>query len=159
MLRYFFLPLLVIAILLSVVTSQGGGSKKKSTIAVRFHAQADANDGEVFASPLTVGDPPRDIYISKIPVVSENDIASVYTFSAADGTLGAFFRLDSHGRFALEAITVAKKGGLLVGMVNGRPATTLFIDKIIKDGVIGIPSGLTIMEIELMEKEFNKKKK
>ncbi len=157
--RYFFIPLLILAILLPALTGYGGGSKKKTEIAVRFHAQADANDGEVFSSPLTIGDPPRDIFISKIPVVSENDITSVYTFPASDGTLGAYFRLDSHGRFSLEAITVAKKGGILVGMVNGRPATTLFIDKIIKDGVIGIPSGLTITEIELMEKEFNKKKK
>lgn len=154
------LLLLLTALLACPVTfSLAGTSKKKPLIAVRFHAQAEENDTEVFASPLVIGDPPITIYIARIPIASEQDIESVYTFNAADGTMGAYFKLNSHGRFTLESVSAAKRGKIMVGLVNGKTATTQVIDKIISDGVVGIPNGLGIQDVELMEQEFNKKKK
>src|SRR5437868_5434481 len=75
-------------------------------------------------------------------------------YSGANGTFGALFQLDEHGRLALETLSIEHRGSVLVVMVNGRAATELMIDRRVSDGQLYIASGVTAADIELMRKDW-----
>jgi len=75
-------------------------------------------------------------------------------YPAANGTYGALFQLDEHGRVVLDTLSVERRGTFLFVFINGRPTTELQIDKRVSDGKIYIPSGLTSMDIEMMKKQW-----
>jgi hypothetical protein len=80
---------------------------------------------------------------------------SIFFLSAANGTYGALFQLDEHGRVVLDTLSVERRGSLLFVFINGRPITELEIDKRVSDGKIYIPSGLTSEDIEVMKKDWH----
>ena len=131
-----------------------GSKKRDPSIAVRFHAQVSTYD-PTFAAKVAAGNPPRQLIVEKIPSISERDIASFYPYRAGDGTYSAAFQLDRHGQAVLEALSSQKRGQLLVAAVNGRPVTLLKVDKIISDGIIFIPSGLTEDDIHALGASFS----
>ena len=92
--------------------------------------------------------------IEKIPRISEQDVVAFYPYAAANGTYGALFQLDEHGRIALDALSIERRGSLLFVLINGRPITELEIDKRVSDGKIYIPSGLSAADIGLMKKDW-----
>ena len=135
-------------------SAQASGKKKRDpSIAIRFHAQTSGYDPE-FAAKVKLGNPPQEITVEKIPSFSEHDFASFYPYRAADGTYSAVFKLDRHGEATLEELSTEKRGSLLVVVVNGRPLTTLLIDRRITDGIIFIPSGLTVENIQALGASF-----
>jgi len=94
------------------------------------------------------------VAIEKIPWISERDVMAFSSYPAADGTYGALFQLDEHGRVVLDTLSVEHRGSLLFVFINGRPITELQIDKRVSDGKIYVPSGLTTTDIEVMKKEW-----
>ncbi len=147
----FVLRSLGLAILALCLTA--GSKKMDPTIAVRFHLQTNTFD-PTFATKLMLGEPPREVLIEKIPTISERDIASFYPFSAADGTYAVAFQLDRHGQINLETLSASKRGTLLIAIINGRVITPLTIDKTITDGIIYVPSGLTVAEVRALGASF-----
>ena len=131
-----------------------GSKKRDPTIAVRFHAQVFGFDPS-FTAKVNVGNPSHEIIVEKIPSISERDIASFYPYRAADGSFSAVFQLDRHGAATLEAVSTQKRGTVLVAAVNGRPVSTLMVDKTIRDGIIFIPSGLTEADIRALGASFS----
>ena len=89
-----------------------------------------------------------------MPWISEHDIVAFSSYPATNGTYGALFQLDEHGRVVLDTLSVEHRGKLLFVFINGRPITELEIDKRVSDGKIYIPSGLTSADIELMKKDW-----
>ncbi|PYL18200.1 MAG: hypothetical protein DME30_04075 [Verrucomicrobia bacterium] len=89
-----------------------------------------------------------------MPRLSERDVVAFYPYPAADGNYGALFQLDDHGRLALDALSIERRGSLLFILINGRPITELQIDRRVSDGRIYIASGLTKADIELMKKDW-----
>ncbi len=157
--RHFVVALALLAALASVAAfvtpADASGSKKRDpTIAIRFHAQ-EAGYDPTFAAKVKVGNPPQEITVEKIPMISEKDIVSFYPYRASDGSYSAVLKLDRHGEATLEAISSEKRGSLLVLLVNGRPIMSILIDKIIRDGIIFIPSGLTEANIKSMGASFS----
>lgn len=75
-------------------------------------------------------------------------------YPAPNGTYGALFQLDEHGRVVLDTLSVERRGTFLFVFVNGRPITELEIDKRVSDGKIYVPSGLTPADIETMKKQW-----
>lgn len=139
-----------------------------SAVTVRLHAEGKQQDTETFVTPINLTNPPKQIFIRKVPIVTERDIASFYAFPAADGSLGVYFRLDADGAHKLEQHTTEARDTLVVAMVNGRVASALQVDKKIKDGLLYIPAGFLPLEVaELQtrfpvigkEKEFSEQKK
>ena len=92
--------------------------------------------------------------IEKIARISEHDVIAFYPYAAASGTYGALFQLDEHGRIALDALSIERKGSLLFVFINGRPITELEIDKRVSDGKIYVPSGITSADVDLMKKDW-----
>ncbi|MBV9008879.1 MAG: hypothetical protein JO354_06905 [Verrucomicrobia bacterium] len=120
----------------------------------RVHAQANENDGDVFASPVTMPISGKQIFVEKIPVVSEHDVAAFRAMPAADGSFGALIELNEHGRLALEAVSTEHRGSTLLVLVNGRAVTELLVDRAVSDGRIYLPSGLARSDIEIMNKDW-----
>lgn len=145
------LRLLMISLLALLCVAAG---KKQPQLTVRFFAEANRRDTNEFAIPVTLQYPPRQAYISKIPVVSERDIAAIYPFDAGDGTMGCAFKLDVHGTLALDTVSVEKRGTSLVAMVNSRQILDMQIDRRVSDGILTIPRGLTPQEIAQLQKKY-----
>jgi hypothetical protein len=143
-----------LAVFISLVIASLGEAKTHST--VRIHAEANASSGPVFSVQLKfLG---RMVTIEKIPTLSENDVIGIQTTRAADGTYGALFQFDEHGRLALDTISVERRGGFLFVFINNRPITELRIDRRVSDGKIYIASGLTANDIELLKKDWPRRR-
>jgi hypothetical protein len=143
-----------LAFLMGFAVASLGQAKTASML--RVHAEANANNGPVFSTQLKfLG---RMVTIEKVPTVSENDVRAVQTYRAADGTYGALFQLDEHGRLALDTASVERRGGLLFVFINGRPITELRVDRRVSDGKIYIASGLTANDIALLKKDWPTRK-
>ena len=89
-----------------------------------------------------------------MPWISEHDVAAFFPYPAQNGTYGALFQLDEHGRVVLDTLSIEHRGRFLFVFVNGRLVTELQIDKRVSDGQIYLPSGLSASDIELMKKEW-----
>ena len=129
--------------------------KKKPETTVRFFTEANAQDTDRFAAPIILHNPPRQAYISYIPDVSERDVAAIYPFPAPDGTFGCAFKLDEHGKIALNTLSIERRGSSLVAFINARQVIDMTIDRVISDGIIVIQFGITPQEIELLKARFN----
>jgi len=130
------------------------GIAKQRHCMFRVHAQANQQDTAVFATSVRAQVSGKDVAIEKLPRISEQDVLAFYPYAAANGTYGALFQLDEHGRIALDALSIERRGSFLFVFINGRPITELEIDKRVSDGKIYVPSGLTGTDIELMKKDW-----
>jgi hypothetical protein len=129
-------------------------AKKEPEVSVRFYTEGVAGDTSSFTVPLYLQNPSRKIYVSKIANISEHDIAAIYPFQTADGSLGCVFLLTDTGKIALDALSVEKRGTSIIAVVNERPVISLLIDRRISDGILVIPNGLTVPEGLLLKKTF-----
>jgi hypothetical protein len=127
---------------------------KQRPCTFRVHAQANAHDTEVFSAPARGTFTGKDITIQKLPWITEHDVVAFSPYPARDGTFGALFQLDEHGRIVLDTLSVERRGGVLFVFINGRMITELQIDKRASDGMIYIPSGLTAADVEIMKKPW-----
>src|SRR5882724_5556733 len=132
------------------------GVAKQRHCTFRLHAQANPRDTEVFATSARAQVSGKTVAIEKMPWISERDIMAFSPYPAANGTYGALFQLDEHGRVVLDTLSVERRGSLLFVFINGRPITEpgLQIDKRVSDGKIYIASGLTAADINLMKKDW-----
>jgi hypothetical protein len=120
----------------------------------RVHAQANPRDTDVFSLPVRPTSSGKDIAIEKLAWISEHDVMAFSPYPALDGTFGALFQLDDHGRTVLDTLSVERRGGFLFVFINGRLITELQIDKRVSDGKIYVPSGLSAADVELMKKQW-----
>src|SRR5437868_15519431 len=120
----------------------------------RVHAEANSNDTTAFSTSVRVLFSGKQVAIERMPRLSERDVVAFYPYPAADGNYGALFQLDDHGRLALDALSIERRGSLLFIFINGRPVTELQIDRRVSDGRIYIASGLTKADTELMKKDW-----
>src|SRR2546430_16540414 len=118
------------------------------------HAEANPQDGATFSSPVQAMFSGKQVAIERMPRLSERDVVAFYPYAAGNGNYGALFQLDEHGRIALDALSVERRGSLLFVFINGRPITELAIDRRVSDGKIYIASGLTAADIDLMKKDW-----
>jgi hypothetical protein len=134
------------------------GFAKKQTIGVRFHVEANENEGQPFATPVTFHHPERKGFMKQIPFVSERNIMAIFPYPAPDGSFGCAFKLDNFGRTSLEETSISNRGAsvvVFVGTTKGsHQVIDMVIDKVVRDGIITIPRGLTQLEVDALKKEF-----
>jgi hypothetical protein len=121
---------------------------------LRIHTEASPNDTIIFSTAVKAQFSGKQIAIEKIPRISEQDVEAFLPFPAGKNNFGVLFQLDEHGKMALDALSVERRGGVLFVFINGRPITEFQIDKRVADGQIYIASGLTSADIELMKKDW-----
>jgi hypothetical protein len=120
----------------------------------RVHAQANPQDTDAFSISARATSSGKDVAIQKLAWISEHDVMAFSPYPAQDGTFGALFQLDDHGRVVLDTLSVERRGRFLFIFINGRMITELQIDKRVSDGKIYVPSGLTAADVELMKKQW-----
>ena len=123
---------------------------KKPHCTLRVHAEANANDGTVFSTTIRSQFSGKNVFIEKTPSLSEHDVVAFRPYPAPDGSYGVLLQLDDHGKMALDALSIERRGSFLFIFVNGRPLTELQVDRRVADGKIYLPSGLSPSDIELM---------
>ena len=143
---------LAIGLLLILAAPLASAKPKKCT--VRLHAQGNENDGSVFTTPVTTPISGKNIFIEKIPVISEHDVSAYRPYPAASGSFGVLLQLDEHGRLALDTLSVESRGSTLLVFINGRIVSEFFIDRRVSDGQIFIPFGLTAADMQSMQKSW-----
>jgi len=121
----------------------------------RVHAQANPQDSDIFSMPAGATSSGKEIAIEKLAWISEHDVMAFSPYPAQNGSFGALFQLDDHGRTVLDTLSVERRGGFLFVLINGRMITELRIDKRVSDGKIYVPSGLTAADVELMKKQWH----
>ena len=144
--------LCVLTLCLVFAVSDGFGKQRHCTF--RVHVQANPQDTDAFSTSARARASGKDLAIEKMPWISEHDVAAFFPYPAQNGTYGALFQLDEHGRVVLDTLSIERRGRFLFVFVNGRLVTELQIDKRVSDGQIYIPSGLSASDIELMKKEW-----
>lgn len=143
-----------LTVVLALAAAAGVAAGSHSTF--RVHAEANDSSGPVFSTSLQLFG--KKVTFEKMPTISEQDVAGLKTYRAADGSYGALFELDEHGRLALDRVSVEHRGGRLFIFVNGRPITELHVDRRVSDGKIYLPSGLTAGDIALLRKHWPARK-
>ncbi len=138
------------------------------SVSIRVFGEVKGTDSDRFATPITLQNPPKKMFISKVPVMTDKDIVAFYPFAAADGTIGCYFQLDAQGTHKLMQHTIEYRDTMVVAFVNAREAAAMMVGKKITDGILTIPSGFTPEEVVIMqtkypimgkEKEFDAQKK
>jgi len=147
--RHRSIPLIILLALCCL----GMGRKDKAPFSIRFYTQTTQSDSASFNTPLMLLNG-QQAYIDQIANISERDIIAVYPFAVADGSGGCAFKLDSHGSAALDSLSVAKKGTLLIASISGRQVADITIDQRVTDGIITIPAGINTDEMKIILKKY-----
>jgi hypothetical protein len=140
------------SLILALFAASVAGKDRHCTF--RVHAEANSNDTATFSSSVRALFSAKQVAIERMPRLSERDVVAFYPYPAGEGNYGALFQLDDHGRLALDALSIERRGSLLFVLINGRPITELQIDRRVSDGRIYIASGLNNADIELMKKDW-----
>jgi hypothetical protein len=130
-----------------------GMGKKKPGFSIRFYTETAQDDSDSFAAPVTLLNG-KQTYVDQIAVLSEHDILGVYPFVAADGSGGLAMKLDAHGTIGLDTVSVAKRGTLLIAVVNGTQVADIMIDQRVPDGILQIPSGISTDDMKQILKRY-----
>ena len=130
------------------------GEKKPAPVSIRVFCEGNEKEGESFVTPMELTNPPKKIFMRKVPVVTERDINSFFPFPGNDGMVGAYFRLDAHGADKLDQFTTEDRGKLAVVVVNGRVAAAMRIEQRVKDGILYVPGGILPNEVALLETKY-----
>ncbi|MEY2439846.1 MAG: hypothetical protein QOI34_1231 [Verrucomicrobiota bacterium] len=139
-------------LLLLCVASAAFGKSRHCML--RVHAEANPQDTAVFSTSVRAQLSGKTVAIEKVARLTEQDVIAFYPYPVAKGQYGALFQLDEHGRLALDALSVERRGGFLFVFINGRAITELQIDKRVSDGRLYIPTGLTSSDVDLMKKDW-----
>jgi hypothetical protein len=120
---------------------------------IDFYTQTTQGDTSTFNAPVTLLNS-KVVYIDQVPNFTEKNIVAIYPFVAADGSGGCAFKLDDHGTMALDSLSVAKRGTLLIATIDGRQIADILIDRRVEDGVVTIPGGITVEEMKVLIKKY-----
>src|SRR2546423_8077240 len=111
------------ALIASIVLSAAAIGEAKTYSTFRVHTEASASDGPAFSTKLPLFG--REVTIEKVPTLSENDVTGLRTYPAPDGTHGALFQLNEHGRLALDSLSIERRGGAPFDFSKCQPRTAL----------------------------------
>ena len=130
-----------------------GMGEKKLPLSIRFYSLTSPNDSDSFSTQVTLLNG-RQGTVDDIAEISERDVVAIFPYTAADGSGGCSFQLDPHGTIALDSLSSAKRGSLLIETIDGRQIADILIDRRITDGIVTIPSGLTTDEMKDLLKHY-----
>ena len=130
-----------------------GMGSKKLPLSIRFYTLAAEADTSSFSAPVILLNG-QQAYIDQVASISERDIVSVFPYSVADGSGGCALKLDDHGTMALDSVSTDKKGSILIATIDGRQVADITIDKRVTDGVLTIPAGIHVDEMQKILKKY-----
>ncbi|WP_411825745.1 hypothetical protein [Luteolibacter sp. AS25] len=145
--------LLIFVLALGTSTVWAGG--KKEVARISFHIETEGTDNPKMIFPYEMFGKQR--FFRRIPEVSSKDIAGYTPFPADDQmSYGAVFKLKGAGQRRLAAITSANIGKWMVCQAFGRLVDGVVIDEPINDGALVIWRGLSLQEINELDKSIDR---
>lgn len=129
------------------------GAAKKPSVDLRIHSEGLAAEAPTFAFPAKLLNG-NEIYLARMPLLTQREVKAIYPFAAADGTQGVYLKLDSHGAGLLQQFSMERSGRSLIVFLNSRQISNLLVDRPINDGIVCIPRGLTEDDIQLLSTVF-----
>lgn len=151
-----------VALVILLCTSLAWASGKKEVARVSFHIETEGTDNPKMIFPHEIFGNQR--YFRRLPEVSSNDFMAYSPFPSEDqASYGAVFQLKDNSRRRLAAVTSVNIGKWLVCQAFGRIVDGVMIDEVVDDGVIVIWRGLSLEEVQELDKALprigEKKKK
>jgi hypothetical protein len=128
--------------------------KKPPPMSLRIHAESHPRDTEVFAMPITIGNPPVNVFIERMALVTEREVKAFFPFESESGGYGSYFQLDNHGTKVWETITTSRRDGFLAVVFNGRAVSRLRLGRPVQDGIVMVPGGIRAEEIQVMAQRY-----
>lgn len=138
--------------LLCLAPLANAGGKKEDTPVISFHMETEATDNPKMISPVPFGNQTK--YFRRMSEISIKDVTAFGPFpdDLGGNTYGLALRLKPNAATRLAAITATNIDRWMIARVNGRAVDAVRIDKQISDGVIVIWKGVTLDEINLLDK-------
>ena len=147
----FVTALLALAALLSFAPPAFAGGNKGKAARISFHIETEGTDNPKMIFPHEMFDKQR--FFRRVPEVSSVDLVAFNPFPAEDqASYGAVFQLKDTARRRLAAVTANNIGRWLVCQAFGRIIDGVLVDDPVDDGVVVIWQGLTLEEIEEIDK-------
>ena len=144
--------------LLALASTSAPGMSQKPKVTIRFHTEANKQDGGTFSMPVHLQYQQRDTHIERIPALSEKQIQTIFPFRATDGSWGCAFQFNESGRIRLETMSSESRGTSLVVFIGTKTGqhqvADMIIDRIVNDGVISVPRGITDIEMLVLRQQF-----
>ncbi len=139
-------------VLLCLAPLSEAGGKKEETPVISFHLETDSTDNPKMIFPLQFGNQVR--YFRRLSEITMKDVTAFGPFPDEVGgnTYGLALRLKSNAATRLGASTATNLDKWMVARVNGRVVDAVRIDRQIDDGVLVIWKGVSLDEINLMDK-------
>lgn len=141
-------------VVLALAPAGFAGGKKEPKVSVTFHMETEATDNPKMIFPQMANGERR--FFRRLPEVGTKDIASFNPFPSDFGgdDYGVVFQLKGNAATRLAALTNANQGRWMIAQVNGRVVDGVMIDQQISDGKLVIWKGVTLADINLLDKEF-----
>jgi hypothetical protein len=130
-----------------------GMGTKTLPFTIRFYTETSAQDSDSFSAQVTLLNG-QLATIDGVAAISEKDVQAIYPVALPDGTAQCALFLDDHGTIALDSLSVAKRGTLLIATIDGQQVADIRIDQRVSDGIVTIPSGITTDEMKQMLKAY-----
>lgn len=144
---------LTMMVVLALTPGVFAGGKKENKTSVTFHLETEASDNPKMIFPQLANGQTR--YFQRLPSISLKDMVAFSPFPSTMGDdYGLIFRLKPNAATRLAAITAANQGRWLIAMLNGRVVDGVTIDKQVTDGVIVIWKGVSLADVDLLDKEL-----
>jgi hypothetical protein len=144
----------ILSLVLALSLPLAARAAKGPDITVRLNAEGNPKEGETFTAPITLTNPPKEIVVQIVPIITEKDIVAIYPFTNGDGSIGSYLKLDANGQNKLEQYTASQRDTLAVAFINGRVGCAMMVDKKITDGILLIASGFQPREIAVLQTKF-----
>lgn len=129
------------------------GGKKEGSASVTFHMETAETDNPKMIFPQLANGKQRFFFRS--PEFSAKDIASFLPFPSAVGDdYGLVLTLKPGLSTRLAAITNSNIGNYMISQLNGRVVDGVMIDKQVDDGLLVIWKGVTLADINILDKEL-----
>ncbi len=142
--------LVVLAVYLGGGAASAAGDKKQAAV-ISFHMETEATDNPKMIFPHEVFGHQR--VFRRIPELSSKDLVAFSPFPAEDqASYGVVFQLKEAARRRFAAITSVSQGKWLVCQAFGRIVDGVVIDEAIDDGAVVVWKGLSLEEIQEMDK-------
>jgi hypothetical protein len=134
------------------------GMTRRAPLTLRFHLEANPQDGAPFLIPVTFQPGNVSGVVEKMPTLTERDVVAIHPVQANDGSYGCVFQFDEMGSLRLKTSSGAHMGARMVAFVGDksgfRQQGQWLIDKPIQDGLIWIQKGFSETEIVALKKHY-----
>jgi len=145
--------ILAVALAMVFVLPAHAGGKKKNNSIIAFHMETDPGDNHTMIFTQFVAGKQR--VFRRMPEIGTKDIVNFNPFPSQDGQgFGLVFRVKNNAKHRLAATTANSSGKWFIARINGRVVDGVVIDKQITDGELVIWKGVSLAEVNELDKRF-----